>query len=50
MGFIEGMGLLMANYISPVLRFSWEVKELIELKCLCIGFLGALVNTQKKWE
>lgn len=26
MGFIEGMGLLMSNYISPVLQFPWEVK------------------------
>lgn len=50
MGFREGMGLLMSNYIVPVLRFQWDVKELLELKCLCIEFLGALVDTQKRWE
>lgn len=28
MGFIEGMGFLMSNYISPVLRFPWEIPQL----------------------
>ena len=23
MGFMEGMGLLMSNYINPVLKFQW---------------------------
>ena len=50
MGFIEGMGLLMANYINPVLQFPWNIPELNELKSLCISFLAALVGTQKKWE
>lgn len=50
MSFMEGMGLLMSNYINPVLMFPWEIPELAELKTLCIGFLGALVGTQKKWD
>ena len=49
MSFEEGMGLLMSNYIMPVLEFEWSILELEELKTLCINFLSVLVSNNRRW-
>ena len=49
MSFEEGMGLLMSNYIMPVLEFEWSILELEELKVLCINFLSVLVSNNRRW-
>jgi hypothetical protein len=43
------MGLLMSNYIMPVLEFEWSIVELEELKVLCINFLSVLVSNNRRW-
>ena len=49
MSFQDGIGLLLANYIVPLLRFQWTITQLEELKILCINFLAVLVNSSRKW-
>lgn len=48
MSFEEGMGLLLSNYIMPVLDFEWTILELEELKALCINFLSVLVSNNRR--
>lgn len=49
MSFEEGVGLLLSNYIVPVLEFEWTLLELEELKALCINFLSVLVSSNTRW-
>ena len=49
MSFEEGIGMLLSNYIVPILEFQWNIAELQELKILCINFLSVLVNSNRKW-